>query len=129
MAIDLANGTTITFGTSSFTAEILSIESSGTDGADDIETTHLGTSGGYKTYQAGDLREGGEYTITGHFTGQQKSPGTTSETITIAWGGTAYTTAFSGYFKSFERSAPGPNEKMTFSAVLKVAGAPTHTTS
>ena len=58
---DTGNGTTLSFGTSGFTANIYSI-SGATFDREALETTHLGTTA-FKEYIADDLVEPGEFEI------------------------------------------------------------------
>lgn len=129
MAIKTGFGTTITFGTSAFSFELTDVQGSDNDKREVIDSTHMGTSGGYVTKDPWDLRDGGSINVEGHFTGAQNPPsGAAKETITVDWGGTAKTWAFTGFMRNFVPKAP-LRDKMTFSAVLEVAGAITKTVS
>lgn len=83
---DTGNGTTITFGTTSFSASWEEIDA-GEQTRDAIEDSHLGTTGD-KTYMPGDLQEPGE--ASGVFQWDQSFgtfPATTTaaETVTISY--------------------------------------------
>lgn len=125
MASRAGHGTTVAFGTqTTFTPEVLSVSLGGIT-VDDVRTSHMGTTG-FHTYIAATLKEGGEVTMEVHFLGSQNPTiGGATETITIDWGGSGDTTAFSGYIKSFSGTANLGGELMTGTLVLKVAGTPT----
>ena len=139
MSVDLGTGTTIVFGTSGFTAEITDISWSGIS-REIIDTTHLGTSPasgseiGSKTFLAGDLTDPGEISLEGHFDPDQIPPlEAAAETVTITFplpvgGTTAATWAASCQLTSYDPSIP-LEDKMTFSATLKVVGPITVTAS
>jgi hypothetical protein len=120
-------GTTVTFGTSSFTLSKTEVSTSG-ESRDAIETTHLGTTG-YKTFIPADLVDGGEMTIRGQFLGDETPPiSGAAETATIDWSGqgVGYTSAASVFCTNVDRSAQiGPN-LMEITLTYKVAGAWTH---
>lgn len=124
MAAKVGTGTTIVFGTSSVTAEYLSVTGSGNHGRTDIDISHLGSTG-YRQYIPGTLLEGGEFTLNMHFDGTEAIPVTAgTETITIAPGGntaTGTTISFPGYVKSFSPTIT-LEEKMTADVTIKVAG-------
>jgi hypothetical protein len=127
MACDLGTGTTITFGTSSFAFELLEVNESG-ESREAIDCTHMGTSA-TRAFVPGDLTDGGSITVRGHYTGAQDPPiDAAAETITIDWGGSGLTCAFSGFMTNFAAGAQ-IEEKMEFTAEIKVAGAITRTTS
>ncbi len=122
---DVGTGTSIVFGTSSFSAEILSLNGSDIS-RPDVDTTHLGTTG-YKTYMPGDLVEGGTLDMEFAFDPDSQPPiAGAAETITITFpmpsgGSTAATLAFSGYINTWSWSGP-LEERMTGSATVKVDG-------
>jgi|TARA_R110000824_G_scaffold188467_3_gene369823 hypothetical protein len=129
MAADLGTGTTMTFGTSAFAFELLDVSGSGNDTREAIQTSHMGTTGNH-VFIPSDLADGGEFSVEGHYGGLVSPPsagGTAVETITIAWGGTTDTWAFSGFMTEFSPSAP-LEDKMTFSSTIKVAGVITKST-
>lgn len=115
-------GTTITWGTSSFVALWNNLEGSGNEARDDIETSHLGTTGDYKTYIPTDLVEGGEFSADIEWNGTEDLPTVDPlEIITIDWAGSGKTWAFNGYQKGASPTAV-VGEKMSVSIVIKVAG-------
>jgi len=125
MAADQGTATTITFGTSSFSADLLSING-GAITRDAIETTHMTTATG-KTFVPADIEDGGEYTMEIAFIGSLVLPtvGTAVlETITINWGGTGtgYEWAFSGFVTSTGDISASINERMTTTLTIKVSG-------
>ncbi len=89
--VDIGTGATIVFGTSGFTAEVMSISIDGID-RESIETTHLGTTVpaanqyGGRTYIPGDLADPGTTTIEINFNPDTLPPiGLAAETITITF--------------------------------------------
>lgn len=112
-AVRVVDGSTITFGTSSWTAPLLSISWSGIDRAA-IDTSHIGLSApssgtfGNKTYQASDLQDPGSLDLTFHLDPDDMPPtSTAAETVTLTfdvegsdstgttWAGSAFATNFS----------------------------------
>jgi len=116
------NGTTITFGTTGFTAEWIELGGP-THTRGDMETSHLETED-YKTYQPEDLAEPGELSGRCYFT-----PGLGEDeliledpepvTITYAGGGTLSGTA---YCKSFKAGDLKNNELSVAEVGLKFDG-------
>ncbi len=84
--IDTGHGATITFGTSSRSLNILTIDP-GERSRPAIDITHLGSTN--PTYMAGDLEEPGEISLTFQFdpagTAGWYATSTTTETVTITW--------------------------------------------
>ena len=118
----VGTGTTITFGTSGFSANIMSVDGPGIT-REAIETTHMGTTTA-KTFIPADLIDGGEMSFTMQFDGALDPPtDAAAETITIDWGGagTGEKWTFSGFMTGFNPSSP-LEELMTASATLKVTG-------
>jgi len=79
-------GATITFATSTFTAELLDLSWDGRT-RDALKSTHMGTSGSH-TYIPADLVDGGELTATFHFNCTDATAtllGAVAETITVGW--------------------------------------------
>jgi len=114
------NGTTITFGTSSFSANLLSVGGPGRSRGS-IETSHMGTTTSH-TFIPDDLVDNGEVSLEFEFNGYDTPPiNGAVETITIAWGGTGDTWAFSGFMTNYEPSA-AMGDRMTATATLKVTG-------
>lgn len=121
MAFDLGIGTTIVFGTSGFSADILSID--GWDRTrEKIETTHMGTTS-EKTFTPSALSDPGELSLTIHFLGSEAEPiGLVPETITIDWGGSGNTWSGSGFVTSYSPQAP-IEDRMTASMTIAFSGA------
>jgi hypothetical protein len=131
-AVDIGTGTTITFGTSGFAAELTSVKMSGISRAI-IETSHLATPAattgtiGSKTFLAGKLSDPGELAIEGHFDADLEPPVEGDpETITITFPladgeSTASSWSFSGQMTNYEFGAP-LEDKMTFTATVKAVG-------
>ena len=127
MAADLGTATTVTFGTSAFAFELLDVSGSGNLSREAIDVTHMGSSS-FRAFMPSDLKDGGEFSLQGHYGGLASPPvASTGETITIAWGGTTDTWAFPGFMTEYTPGAP-LEDKMTFSATIKVAGAITLST-
>lgn len=129
---DTGFGIAITFA-SGFFAEIRNVDgpelSRGT-----IDTSHAGTTGGYRTFIFQDLLEGGAVDIDMLFDPNDVPPiDDALETVTItfplpAGGLTPATWAFSGGLTNYRPTAPY-DDLMTATATLKVAGAITYTAS
>lgn len=132
MAQDVGTGTTIAFGTSSFTADVMSINASGIERGE-YETSHMGTTGS-KTFSPTDLIDQGEIEMEFAFDPDAQPPiGGATETITItfplpAGGTTAATLIGSGFVKAWQWGAE-LEEKMTGSATIRWASAPAWTAS
>lgn len=122
---DTGTGATIVFGTSAFTAEIMSMSGNDISRAD-IDDTHLTTTG-YRTYIPSDLLEGGTVEFEFAFDPDSQPPiDGAAETITItfpipAGDSSGATLAFTGYINNWSWSVP-LEEKMTGSATIKVDG-------
>lgn len=125
MAVDLGTGTTITFGTSGFAANLLSIDGPGIS-RESIDTSHMGTSNAH-TFTPGDLYDGGSIDITFEFAGDDDPPyDGAEELITIDWGGagTGKKWTFNAFMTDYSPGA-AIDERMEASATLKVTGAVT----
>ena len=132
---DTGNGTTLTFATSGFTANIYSIAGA-TFTRDALETTHLGTTG-FKEYVPDDLVEPGEFEI--EFEWNQSFStfppiSAAAETITVTYPlKTGETTNATLAGTGFLTSTTGPNvtngEIMRGTSVVKFTGVtgPTYT--
>jgi hypothetical protein len=121
MAGKLGTGTTIAFATSTFTAEFMSVDGSGNDGIEDINISHLGTTG-YHDYIPTSIKEGGEFSIPILYDGTDDPTVGVEESVTITWAGLATTKwVFPGYIKEFTPTAP-LEDKMTANIVVKVSG-------
>lgn len=122
---DVGTGTTIAFASSSFSAEILSVN--GNDiSREDIDTTHMGTTG-YRTSMPSDLVEGGTIDFEFAFNADEQPPvQSAAEMITITFPipstlTSGATLVFSGYINSWSWTDP-LEEKMTANATIKVDG-------
>jgi len=125
MAMDVGTGTTITFATSAFTAQVMSLSASDIT-REDIDVTHMGSTV-YKEFQPSDLVDGGSIEMEIGFDPDAIPPiSGASETITIAFplpSGqiTPADLAFSGYVSSWTWTAP-MEEVMTATITIKVDG-------
>ncbi len=130
--IDVGTGTTISFGTSGFSAYILEVGGPGIS-REVVDTTHMGTTGG-KTYRPGDLYDGGELSLSVAFDGSISPPmlaGEQPETITVTWPipaglSTGAIWSFSGFMSNYTPTSP-IEDKMTASVTVKVTGSITLT--
>lgn len=113
-------GITITWATSSFTAEI-------TDATlpeqirEAIQTSHTETTDGEKTFIPSDLVDGGELQYEINFDPEESPPmGASAENITVAFASGA-DWQFSGFMTSYAPTAP-LEDRMTASVTVKVSG-------
>jgi hypothetical protein len=83
MAQDVGTGATMTFGTSSYSADILSI-SGGEASVPVVDTTHMGTTNS-RTAMFGDLVTEGEIEVQIAFDPDEPPPLGTSETVTLTF--------------------------------------------
>ena len=122
MGVDLGHGTTMTFGTSGWSVNIVDVGDIGWE-RETIDSTHLGTSD-WKTYLFSRLRDGGSPTMTVQHDPSNLPPtSTTAETITITLYDTN-TIVFSGALSAYKISVA--SETMTTAQVtLKVTGSVT----
>lgn len=124
-ATDVTTGATVVFGTSGFSAEILSIGLPSVSRGS-IDTTNLATTNA-RTYQPVDLVDWGELELEMNFDADAEPPmDGAAETITItfptpAGGIGGATIAGSGFFVGFTLTAP-TEEKMTATATIKWTG-------
>lgn len=122
---DVGTATTITFGTSSFTAQVMSLNGSDIT-REDIDVTHMGSTN-YMEFQPGNLADGGTIEMEIHFDPDSQPPILgAAETITITFplpsGGIgAATLVFTGYVNSWSWEAP-LEEVMTAEITIKVDG-------
>lgn len=101
MAIGLANGTTLTFGTSGWTCQLVDFNVSGIT-REKIKTSHMGTED-FHTYLLALLSEPGELGLTVNYDPASSPPiNAVAETITIAPAGGANTISGSGGITSFD---------------------------
>lgn len=114
-------GTTVTFGSSGFSANILSVDGPSVT-RDPIETTHMGTTV-TKSFIMSSLYDGGEVTLTVQHDATIAVPISGAlETITIDWGGLGSNDSFSGGVTAYTASAT-VGELMEGSMTIKAAGA------
>ena len=124
-ATDVTTGATVVFGTSSFTAELLSIGLPSISRGS-VDTTNLATTAA-RTYRPVDLIDWGELELEMNFDADAEPPmDGAAETITITFpipsGGTSGATiAGSGFFTAFSVTAQ-LEEKMTATATIKWTG-------
>jgi hypothetical protein len=118
MALD-GTGTTITFGTTSFTANLLSIDGPGAErGTINMSKMSSTTS---EDFAPKGLYDGGELEMTIEHTGAQTPPiDQVAETITITWAG-GQTTVFSGFCTGYKPKAQ-IGERMEATLKIKVTG-------
>lgn len=126
MAADVGTGTTIGFGTTGFTAEIMNV-----DGAamtrEVIDTSHMGSTT-WRTFIPGDLSDPGEVTFEFNFDPDEQPPiNAPAETITITFPvpqgmAAGATLVGTGFISSWEFSDPF-EDKMTGTATIKWSGA------
>ena len=122
----VGTGTTITFGTSGFQAQILSVDW-GSIEREAIDTTHMGTTG-YKSFIPSKLVDPGEIELEIAFDPDDFPPvDGAAETITVTWplqssgSSTPASWNCSGFVTSFEAQAP-LEEKMTGNMTIKCSG-------
>jgi hypothetical protein len=135
--VDIGTGATITFGTSSWTAELLDIQWSGIS-RESVETSHMGTAApgvgkfGNRTHIPGDLSDPGELRIQFHLDPDDEPPiDQPAETITVAFplvsgDATPANWAGSGFATDFSLSVP-LEDKMTGEMTVKFTGNITQT--
>jgi hypothetical protein len=120
------NGLTLSWDTSSWSADIVNYSKDG-ETADDVETSDLSTTG-YRTYEGGELIEGGTYSFLFHVD-PEKTPLTTGTTdrATITYpisnpaNATNGTRAFDAYINSYSESGE-INGLIQGTVQIKVAG-------
>lgn len=121
MATDIGTGTTVTFGTSGFTADILGVNHDGI-AREAINTSHMGTTNDH-TFMPTDLVDNGEISLEIAFVPSLSPPIITNgpaETVTINYAGTG-SWAASAFQTGFSIGAP-LEDKMTGTLTLKVTG-------
>lgn len=118
--VDVATGTTVTFGTSGFSCEILDITRVFSYSRGSIDTTHQGTTTA-RTFMPTDLYDGGEMDFAFHFDAAQAPPiSAAEEVITIALP-SGQGVDFTAFLTGYEAGAP-LEDKMTGTATLKISG-------
>jgi hypothetical protein len=130
--VDIGTGTTITFGTSGFTASIMSVRWSGIS-RPSVPTSHMGTAAagankfGNATFLPGEIIDPGEMTLELQFNPQTNIPiAAVPETITVTWplvtgDSTPANWSGSGFVTVFEITDP-LDEKMTATMTIKMSG-------
>ena len=117
--VQITTGTTITFGTSNFTADILDITPPPLS-REAIDTSHQGTTNA-KTFFPATLYDGGELTFDIHFDPSTTPPmNSAAETITILYPDGSYQ-EFDGFMTGYAPASPLEN-KMTGTVTVKVTG-------
>lgn len=125
-------GTTISF-SSSFLAEVQSVSLSGYE-RNSIETTHMTSTNGWRTFIPSDLKDPGTLSLDISFRPNDNIPITgAAETVTVTFpvpsgGSTGATLACSGFLTKFDFTDP-MDERMTATCELKLTAAPTWTDS
>lgn len=121
---DIGHGATLTFST--LTANIFSISGPGL-AADAVETTHMGTTNGWRTFMQG-LCDAGEVSFEANFDPDEDDPInlTTSATLTVTWPipsglSSGATWAATAFCTGYEPSAP-VDDRMTVSLTFKLSG-------
>jgi len=121
-------GTTISF-SSGFLAEVQSVSLSGYE-RNAIETTHMTSTNGWRTFQPSDLKDPGTLSLDISFRPNDNIPITgAAETVTVTFpvpsgGSTGATLACSGFLTKFDFTDP-MDERMTATCELKLTAAPT----
>ena len=115
------HGTTITFGSSGFSAALIGVGGpAATRGA--IKSSTMSTADAPE-YIPEELYDGGEVKIVVEHDGSDTIPiASAAETITINWGGTGNSDSFSGFCTAYEASA-SIGERMQGTMTIKVTGA------
>ena len=129
LAVNSGFASTITFGTSAFTAELVGLSWDGIS-RPAINTTHMGstaataTNFGVATYIPGKVSDPGSATIEFHFNPDTNPPiDAVAETITVAFPGSATKATWSGSGFMTDFSLVDPlDDKMTARATLKFSG-------
>lgn len=127
---DEGYGVAITFD-SGFFGEINNVEGPSMS-REAIDTSHAGTTGGFRTFQPSDLVDHGEVEVTIAFDPDQEPPiDQAAETVTITYPipsgmSSGATWQFSGFMTGATPTVPF-DDKMTMSATLKVSGDITYT--
>lgn len=133
-SVAVGTGASISFGTSSWTAEVVDIQWSGIS-REAIETSHLATAApganefGNRTFIPGNLSDPGEMTIQYHMNPDTEPPiDQPAETITLSVGDSATpaTWACSGFVTSVDNSIP-LDDKMVGTMTVKFSGNVTQT--
>jgi hypothetical protein len=116
------HGTTITFGTSGFSANLIDVSGPSVERGS-IDTTHMATASAL-TFIPADLYDPGGVELTFEFNGADNPPiDAVAETITIDWAGASGTGNWSGSgFMTNYKPGATIGERMTATATLKLTG-------
>jgi hypothetical protein len=123
MATDIGTGSTVTFGTSGFTADILGVNLSGVT-REAINTSHMGTTSDH-TFMPVDLVDNGTLELEIAWLATLTPPIITNaaaETVTVAFAGSATTWSFSAFQTDLGVTVP-LEDKMTATMTFKISGA------
>lgn len=135
--VDIGTGTSVAFGTSGFTMQLIDVKPPNPK-RKTIETSHMGTAApaagvvGNATFLPGDIVDGGEVTLSGHFNPSSLPPiHGAIETVTITYPVPAGLTnpatwVFSAMVTGFDPTVP-LEDKMMVDVTLKVTGGVTKT--
>jgi hypothetical protein len=120
----IGTGTTVVFGTSGFSADIIDLTPPGWS-RESIDTSHKGTADNAKTFKGSLLTDYGEMVMECAFNPATTPPmtsGNAAETITITFPDSgAATWAFSGFMVGYEPSEP-LEDRATVTVTVKVTG-------
>lgn len=121
---DIGTGSTITFGTSGYSAELLNIAWSDFS-RESVGTAHMGSTPS-QSFMPGDLYDGGTLTLEFHFKTNEAVPITgAAETMTVTFpivtAADAATWACSGFVTGFEFTDP-LEDKMVATMTVKLTG-------
>lgn len=123
MPTDIGTGSTVTFGTSGFTADILSVNISGIT-REAIQTSHMGTTLDH-TFMMADLVDNGTLELECAWVAGMIPPILTNaamETVTVSFAGSASTWSFSCGNTDLGIVVP-LEDKMTATLTFKISGA------
>lgn len=115
-------GTTVTFGSSGFSAALIAVKGPGLSRAAIDATTMASTPG--MEYIPAELYDGGELTLTVEHDGTDDPPilsTNVAETVTIDWGGLGNSWSFQGFVTGYEPGA-SIGERMQAEMTVKVTG-------
>ena len=115
------HGTTVTFGTSGFSARLIDVGGPGAK-REAIDSTTMATVAA-KEFIAAALYDGGELSLTVEHDGTNDPPiSSAAETITINWGGSGNSYSFSGFCTGYNPKA-SIGARMQAELAVKVTGA------
>lgn len=121
MAVGVGDGTTVTFGTSGFTALIIDIDGPSPSRAE-VDQTHLGSTG-WKTFIPAGTVDPGSYSMNIQYDPTVTIPITAvAETMTIDPAGSGSTLSFSGFISSVNHTF-AIDEMMGANITCKISGA------